>query len=348
MTGNPYAWGIWLIGATLPPILTRNPLYLILDLLAVLLLWQEEGEEAARWRGLLKLAFWLVFLSVPFNALTVHIGRIVLFRLPAGWPVVGGPVTLEAVLYGLSTGLALLALFQAFAVFNLRVNTSAVLRLVPPFLFEAGLVAAIGLSFMPQLLRSISQVRESQRLRGHRFRRIGDFLPLVMPVLAISMERSLELSESLASRGIGRHRGMPTAASRIANASLTAVGLFGLTAGVALGACCPARKLAAWGMGIASMLLLTTVFYLQGRSVSRSRYVSYRWDAGALLVALAGLIPAAAVMAERLFRPSALVYYPYPPYSPWPPFDPALGIALAFLAAPAALGGGIEDGHAGE
>ncbi len=62
MTGNPYAWSIWLLGATLPPLLTRNPLYLTLDLLAALLLMQRRDERADRWRGLLKLAFWLVLL----------------------------------------------------------------------------------------------------------------------------------------------------------------------------------------------------------------------------------------------------------------------------------------------
>ncbi len=319
----------------MPPLMTRNPLYLILDLLAVLLLMPGEGEEAGRWQGLLKLAAWLVFLAVPFNALTVHYGRVVLFRIPTGWPVVGGPVTLEAMLYGLSTGLALLALFQAFAVFNLRVTTSAMLRLVPPFLFEAGLVAAIGLSFMPQLLRSVSQVRESQRLRGHRFRGMKDFLPLVMPVLAIGMERSLELSESLAARGFGGHRSARAPFSRLANSFLTATGLFGLTAAVALAAYRPDRKPVAWGVGVAAALLLAMLFHLQGKSVSRSRYVSYRWDRDALLVALAGLVPAAVMIAERLFHPAALMYYPYPPYSPWPAFDPLVGMAVAFLAVPA-------------
>ena len=342
MSRNPYAWGIWLLGAALPPLLTRNPLYLLLDLLAVLLLMQQSGGEAGRWRSLLKLASWIVLLSVPFNALTVHYGRIVLLRLPASWPVVGGPMTLEAMAYGLSTGLALLALFQAFAVFNLRVTTSAMLRLVPPFLFEAGLVAAIGLSFMPQLLRSVSQVRESQQLRGHRFRRIGDFLPLVMPVLAIGMERSLELSESLAARGFGGHRQAPTAAFRTANALLTTAGLFGLTAAVAMAAYRPEWRLLAWSLGLASALLLAALFHIQGKSVSRSRYVSYRWDRDALLVAIAGLVPAAAMMAWRLFHPTALMYYPYPPYSPWPPFDPLVGLAVAFLAAPAVLHGTTE------
>ncbi len=274
---------------------------------------------------------------MPFNALTVHYGRIVLFRLPTGWPVVGGVITLEAVLYGLSTGLALLALFQAFAVFNVRVTTSAMLRLVPPFLFEAGLVAAIGVSFLPQLLRSVSQVRESQRLRGHRFRGIGDFLPLVMPVLAIGMERSLELSESLAARGFGGHRKTPDALSRAVVSLLTAVGLLGLTAAVAMGAYYPERKAAAWAVGTASALLLLAIFYRQGRSVSRTHYRAYPWDTEAVTVALAGLIPAAAMVLERAFHPLALMYYPYPPYSPWPSFDPLLGLALVLLAAPAVV-----------
>ena len=49
---------------------------------------------------------WL--LTIPFTALTSHYGTIVLFRLPASWPIIGGPITLEAMLYGLTGGLALI------------------------------------------------------------------------------------------------------------------------------------------------------------------------------------------------------------------------------------------------
>jgi energy-coupling factor transport system permease protein len=43
-------------------------------------------------------------LTIPFNALMIHAGDYVLFRLPEGWPLVGGAITLEAVLYGAASG----------------------------------------------------------------------------------------------------------------------------------------------------------------------------------------------------------------------------------------------------
>ncbi len=334
---NPYAWSLWLIGAMIPPILTRNPLYLLLELLAIMRILSLGGDDALQWKPLIKLAVWLVVLSVPFNALVVHFGKIVLFRLPASWPVVGGKITLESILFGLSTGLALLVLFEAFAAFNSMVSPSSLLRLVPPSLFEAALMVAIGLSFFPQMTESISQVREVQRLRGHRFKKAGDALPLIMPVLAIGIEKSLSLAESLASRGFGRHREKVSELQRVLLSGLMALGLLGLTVGAAIGGFMPERKALALGIVAVSALLMIVLFLRQNALVHRTSYSAMRWGQREIVAAVAGLGAAAVFVGIRLIRPDSLVYYPYPPFSPWPPFDWAPAIAAFAIALPALM-----------
>jgi energy-coupling factor transport system permease protein len=178
---HPVTWLIWLLAATLPALLTRNPLYLTLLLLAsgVTYMALERRSPAARsWRAFVKLGVVLLLFAVPSNALTAHQGRLVLFRLPQSWPIIGGPITGEAMLYGLSSGLSLLTLLLIFATFNSAVDQARLLRMTPPYLYQAGVIAAIAVAFVPQMMIAAHEIREAQRIRGHRFRGLRDLLPL--------------------------------------------------------------------------------------------------------------------------------------------------------------------------
>ncbi len=95
------------MGLAVAALLTRHPVYL-----AALPWgpgWCSTALAAARPRAAPGTACsrWGVFvwaLTIPFNALMIHAGDYVLFRLPEGWPLVGGAITLEAVLYGAASG----------------------------------------------------------------------------------------------------------------------------------------------------------------------------------------------------------------------------------------------------
>ncbi len=170
---HPTAWLLWIGAAALPALMTRNPLYLILIGVAVGMVYAglpgRRSPLAASWLGLVKLGAFLTLFAVPMNALTVHSGRLVLFTLPAAWPVIGGPITGEAVLFGLSTSISLTVILLIFATLNVAIDQSTLLRLAPPFLVEAGVIVAIAVGFIPQMVRSFHDIREAQTLRGHRF-----------------------------------------------------------------------------------------------------------------------------------------------------------------------------------
>ena len=104
---HPVAWSAWLAAAALPALLTRNPLYLSLVLLAVGITYLALGQSsplARSWGAFVRFGATLWLLTIPFVALTSHQGNLVLFSLPANWPVIGGPITAESLLYGLCTG----------------------------------------------------------------------------------------------------------------------------------------------------------------------------------------------------------------------------------------------------
>ncbi len=334
------AWTTWLVAAALPALLTRNPYYLSLVILAasVVYLAQESRSPVARgWSAFIKLGLILCAFSVPANALFVHYGDIVLISLPRDWPVVGGGITLEAALFGLGNGLSLLALLLIFAVFNIAVPPASLLRLVPNFLHQAGVTVAIAIAFVPQMIVSAQEIREAQQVRGHRFRGLRDLLPLFVPLLAGGLERAIQLAESMEARGFGNERIGSISGSMLTARAASVAGLAGLAIGAFVYAYFPDRR-AAGGMALViSVILLLVSFWLMGRATRRSHYRRWLWRQRDTVLALSSGAIMLFVFALWLWDRSALIYYPYPPLSPWPTFRLEVGLALALLALPAFL-----------
>ncbi len=339
-TFHPIAWLLWLTAAALPAMLTRNPLYLLLLLLATAASYgvlQRRTPQGQAWGVFLRAGLFLVALSLPLNALVVHAGNLVLLRLPAAWPVVGGNITLEAVLYGLSSGLNLLSLLLIFATFNLGLDQSRLLRLIPKPFYTVGVVAAIAVTFVPQMLISLQEIREVQRLRGFRARGLRDAGPLLLPLLTTGLERAIQLAESMEARGFSRVQmaDAPRRALTLRLALILALGL--LLIGLLARSYWPSARGWAPLLTAAGLLLLACLFWWQGRQIQRTRYRRWVWRRRDTWLGLACFVVLSVTSALWLTNRVALLYYPYPPYSPWPSFQPLLGAALALLIAPALL-----------
>jgi hypothetical protein len=79
------AWVVWTVAAGLIVTLTRNPLYILLVLLAAELVRATWGVERATLElPLLRIGGIILLFSALFNVLFVHLGETVLIRLPAG------------------------------------------------------------------------------------------------------------------------------------------------------------------------------------------------------------------------------------------------------------------------
>ena len=340
---HPTAWLLWIGAAALPAMLTRNPLYLILIGVAVGMVYAglpgRRSPLAASWLGLVKLGAFLTLFAVPMNALTVHSGRLVLFTLPATWPVIGGPITGEAVLFGLSTSISLTVILLIFATLNVALDQSTLLRLAPPFLMEAGVIVAIAVSFIPQMVHSFHEIREAQILRGHRFdsgrldglRQLG---PLFVALLTTGLERSITLAESMESRGFGGNGGEILSGRKIWGQTSVLGSMGGLAVGLFLVQYRPAWALGAWALILLSAVGLATILWRQGRQAPRSTYNRQIWrQRDSWLAASAGLVLGLVVLS-RLWLPELLVYYPYSLGSPWPDFNLVVGASLLLISVP--------------
>lgn len=339
-TFHTWSWVAWLTAAAVPAFTLRNPLYYLLILGAAWIVYASLGRATPTgrsWGSLVKVGLFFFALTIPFTALSVHIGRIVLFRLPASWPIVGGAITLEAIVAGAVGGLGLLTILVVFAAFNAVVDHYQLLRATPAFLLQAGVVISIAISFIPQMVLSAKDIREAQRIRGHRFRGVRDLLPLVLPLLANSLERAIQLAETMDARGFASTSAPVSQRSAVAIQLGTLVSLLGLLAGLFVVAYLPGAGSWGWALVALSVGLLLAIFALQGRGVKRTRYRRPAWTWRDTTLVCASALVLLIVMIARWTNPETLIYSPYPPNSLLPPFSPLVGAALLLLAAPALL-----------
>jgi len=334
---HPVAFTIWVAAAAAIALGTRNPIYLALLLLVV---WgtydaARRHNPRAQWGGLLRLGIWVWAITIPFNALSSHLGRYVLFTLPRSLPVIGGPVTVEGVLFGFLNGLSLVLLLTAFAAFNTAVEQYELLRLVPSAFYHAGMVASIAVTFVPVMTATFADIRQAQMLRGHRFRGIRDLLPLIAPLLASALERSIQLAEAMEARGYGSGIA-PVSPRRNALLQLgLLLGLLGLIAGLFVRAYYPFAR--GWGglITLAAAGLVLGILWYQGRRVRRTYFRVWIWDRASITVAATGVLALLALFTVNRWSTTGLAYYPYPPGSILPSFDALVAAAILLLATPA-------------
>ncbi|MEI2690287.1 MAG: energy-coupling factor transporter transmembrane component T [Anaerolineae bacterium] len=328
------AWLTWLGAAIVALSLTRNPFYLALLLLciaAVSRALRSRTETPALPLPLLRLALFIVALSALFNAATAHFGQTVLFTLPAGIPLLGGPVTLEALVFGAINGLVLVGFLAAFNVLYQALPTHALIRMIPRALFPVAVVVSIAISFVPATLEQFYQIRDAQRMRGHQVRGLRDGLPLLMPLLVGGLERALQLAEAMTARGYGSLGAQVSQAAAQRVRLTLALGLVLLLAGL-LALLFWQQPMAGWALIIAGGGLLLTALVWQGRGIQRTTYRRQAWRSWDWLIAGASLLVLVAYVlpASRL----TLAYTPYPRLS-MPGFELWLAVATLALLAPA-------------
>jgi energy-coupling factor transport system permease protein len=331
-------WLLWLSAALLPAMLTKNPLYLVILLLAVTVDYSTIGHSsptASSWSVFLKIGLGLAAFSALLNPLTVHYGDTTLCTLPrvtlkAGGVVflqLGGRITLEALSYGLANGLSLMAILLVFATFNVLVNHHKLLRSIPAFMYQTGAVASVAIAFVPQMAASLQEIREAQMIRGHRFRGIRDLLPLFMPLLTSSLERAIQLAESMEARGFGGSLSQMGRRRELFHKLSIALALLALLIGVFLYGYFPASQWVGGLLAVGGVILLGRTLRAMGQRVERSRYRRELWRRRDTLVSAASLLSLAVFAFFLLLDKRALAFYPYPRFE-LPTFNPIIGLAL--------------------
>jgi len=197
---------------------------------------------------------------------------------------------------------------------------------------------------VPQTVTRFAEIREAQALRGHRVRRLSDLLPLIMPLLAGGMERSMNLAEAMEARGFSRGRGSsaPATIKPIVSQVGLAAGLGLILVGSAWQAVVPKTPLAGWAIVALGAALLALTLKTMGSGTRRSRYRRSVWQEQDTLLAAISVGLIAFLITYRVMLPTALLYYPFPRiYAP--DFDVVIAIGLLALAAPVFASWAIHD-----
>jgi energy-coupling factor transport system permease protein len=329
---NARAWTVWVLAAAGLTMTARNPLYSLIILLVARLVTAQWGCSASRfpipfWRlGLIMLLF-----SVLFNGLFVSIGSSVLFRLP-DWPLIGGPVTLEAVVFGLSNGLLLWTLLAVFLTLNAVVPVYQLARLTPRAFHDLGVVVLIALTYLPETARHLRRIREAQAVRGLQLRGWRDWRPIFLPLLIGGLERAMQLAETMVARGYGATLDVAQRGQVRLLLAMTLLAAFGGWLALLW------QRPLLGGMLVGSAaLILAGLLWRLGRRAPTSRYRPAVWQWADTLVVVAAVVPMLLVWLPWPGLDYASLYYsPYPTLV-WPAFDPVLGLALAFLSLPVFL-----------
>jgi len=215
------AWGAWLIVTMAIILSTRNPVYLLVLLISLLTLGSffKRKDRTGLWLlQNLRFSGTMILLSSLINAIFTHTGKHVIFTIPVNWPLIGGPITLESLIFGMVNGLIIGSLYLAFNIFNLVLNIKQITGLIPKIFHPISITITIALTFFPSVQQRAKEIREAQLIRGNQMKRISDWLPLFLPLLITSLENAIVLSESMTARGYHSQRSAVPA--RIVTSSL--------------------------------------------------------------------------------------------------------------------------------
>lgn len=328
------AWVLWLTAVVIALSVTRNPLYV-----GIVLLWIAVVELSVRtllpptttpfsaWRfGLI-----VVPLAALINGLSVHIGTSILFALPRTLPLIGGPITLEAVLYGSLNGLVLVGLFAAVLLIGRVLTVRELVGLIPRAYYPVAVVVTIALTFVPLTRHQWQLIREAQAVRGHQVRGVRDWLPLFLPLLLSGLERALQLAEAMTARGFA---GVACETYNRRDRIGLLIGLVGMVAGLwlqLLGQYEPLGMiLALVGVGF-----VVGTLWVIGRRATRTVYRPAPFRRRDLIVAGSAIVMALLFLLPWLgIDRASLFFYPYPTLT-LPSFALPLGLATWGLLAPA-------------
>jgi energy-coupling factor transporter transmembrane protein EcfT len=117
---------------------------------------------------------------------------------------IGGPVTSERLLTTLGEVMIIVGVVALFAAATSLASPHRSIRALPLAFYQLGLILTIATSIFPQLVKSIKRIQLARRLRGQRAGGIRNWRKIAMPLFEDALERSLDLSAAMESRGFGQ------------------------------------------------------------------------------------------------------------------------------------------------
>lgn len=195
----------------LSALLLENPLYVAavcagtLGLIGAAETWRECG-------AFLRIGLFVAMLIAILNPIVNNQGTHVLVYGPR-IPLWGHlDITLEAVLYGLSSALRVFTVIAVCGLASTVVDPDGLLGIFSRISSRSSLAAALAVRLYPSMVCEAREIREAQLARGERLeeggwlRRSRAHLPMMLSLFQGSLDRAASIAESMSARGFGSGR----------------------------------------------------------------------------------------------------------------------------------------------
>lgn len=341
---HPWAWWVWAIGAGDAVSMTHNLVLIVAICAAVTGVVYARRSDAPWGRAMPMYLVMAAFIVVMRLFFQITLGGIrygqVLFVLPQlqlpDWAAgirIGGPVTLEGLVYTGADAGRLGAIIICVGAANALANPKKALRSVPSALYEVSTALVIAMTLAPQLVDSLVRVRRARRLRGGQVKGLRGLGALIIPVIHDAVERSMSLAAGMESRGFGSTRNQQRVGRGAGVAMLAALVMLSFAAFALLSLRDGARLgLPALVAGVVAAVIALRV---SGRRLAVSRYQPSVWGLREWVIAAAGVGTVIAMVVMGQISHDAVT----PPAQPasWPPLHPVMLVVLGCIAAPIAV-----------
>ena len=163
---------------------------------------QCEGRKATMFS--LKFCLPLLALTALLNPAFSHAGVTILLYFPTG-----NPLTLESILYGLSSGMMMAAVLVWFTSFNRVITSDKFIYLFGRVIPALSLVLSMTLRFVPKFQAQLAAVTDAQRSIGRDvstgsvWKRTRTAITIFSILVTWSLENAIETADSMRSRGYG-------------------------------------------------------------------------------------------------------------------------------------------------
>ncbi|NLO21895.1 MAG: energy-coupling factor transporter transmembrane protein EcfT [Syntrophomonadaceae bacterium] len=185
-----------------------HPAYLLGLLISVWVVLGAAGN-LKEGQSYIKFSLIMVLMIVLINVLFARAGTTIIYR-GVDIPLIGAlEISLEAIAYGLGMSLRLLVIISVFCLYTYTVNPDKALHLGGRLGGKSVLAITLSLRLFPLMIKDFQRISEIQRCRGVKlstgslWQRAKKTLPIISIILLSSLERSLQLAESMQARGYG-------------------------------------------------------------------------------------------------------------------------------------------------
>ena len=146
----------------------------------------------------------VMLLTAFINPAFSHEGRTILLYLPTG-----NPLTLESILYGISSGVLIATIFLWFLNFNRVITSDKFIYLFGRVIPALSLVLSMTLRFIPKFKTQMDAVIDAQKSigrdisEGSIWRRTKIAIMVLSIMVTWALENAIETADSMKSRGYG-------------------------------------------------------------------------------------------------------------------------------------------------